>query len=165
MAGEKGDSVAVNGVCLTAVIVTPALGFDCMLETAKSSALGSLAAGETVNLEQAMRLSDRLDGHIVQGHVDTVGTIVALTAEGNSYILKITPRDQKVMPLIAEKGSVTIDGVSLTVVQAGKKFFTVNIIPHTWQNTNLCTKKKGSMVNIETDMMAKYLQRLYANKK
>ena len=162
---KKGDSVAVNGVCLTAVSTSPALTFSFIPETARRSTLGNLKKGDVVNVEQSLRLSDRLDGHIVQGHVDTVGTISSVVKEGNSFVLKITSRDQKVMSLIPEKGSVTIDGISLTVVQVGKNFFTVNIIPYTWENTNLRMKTRGSAVNIETDMVGKYLQKLYAHKK
>lgn len=162
---KKGGSISVDGVCLTAVSVGHKLAFVYMPETAARATTGSLEAGDVVNLEQAMRLADRLDGHMVQGHVDDVGTITSLVAEGNSYILKITPRDAEVSRWIVEKGSVTIDGISLTVVKAVDSWFTVNIIPHTWKETGLNKKLAGSKVNIEADVLAKYLEKLYANKK
>lgn len=157
---KKGESVAVNGVCLTALVSTGGISFVYMPETASRSNLADLAAGDMVNLEHSLRLGDRLGGHIVQGHVDAVGVIEKIISEGNSRVLKIILPDKKTMSLIAEKGSVTIDGISLTVVQAEQDFFTVKIIPHTWNNTNLRAKKIGDKVNVETDMMARYLQKL-----
>lgn len=162
---KKGESIAVDGVCLTAVSVSANLAFEYIPETAARATTPNLRANDVVNLEQAMRLADRLDGHIVQGHVDGVGNITALTAEGNSFILKITPDDASIMRWVAEKGSVTIDGISLTVVEAADAWFTVNIIPHTWKETGLNKKKAGDKVNIEADVLAKYLEKLYANKK
>ncbi|MBI5728808.1 MAG: riboflavin synthase [Candidatus Magasanikbacteria bacterium] len=165
---KKGESIAVNGVCLTTVSVGSAgsaLAFVYMPETALRSTIESLKVGEIVNLEQAMQLGDRLNGHMVQGHVDTVGTISALKKDGNSYALKITPREVGVLRWIVEKGSVAVDGISLTVVMVAKRWFMVKIIPHTWQETNLYTKKAGDRVNIEADILAKYIEKLYANKK
>lgn len=165
---KMGTSINVNGVCSTVTVRAGGLAFTYMPETAERSSISSLVVGEMVNLEQSLRLSDRLDGHIVQGHVDTIGIITSIITEGNSFILRITVRDKKIMPLIAEKGSVTIDGISLTVTGVVKDCFTVKIIPHSWRETNLKTKKKGDTVNVETDMMAKYLQRLlpeYATRK
>lgn len=162
---KKGESIAVNGVCLTVVGLTGGIHFTHMPETAARSTIGKLSVGETVNLERPRRVGDRLDGHIVQGHVDTVGTIAAVTNEGNSHILKIVPRDARLLRFMVEKGSVAIEGISLTVVNVTKTFFTVNIIPHTWEATNLSNKKPGAEVNLEADMLAKYLEKLYAIKK
>lgn len=162
---KKGESIAVNGVCLTVVGLKGGWHFNFMPETATRSTVGSLRRGDMINLEQAMRMDDRLNGHIVQGHVDTIGAITALIKDGDSYILKITPRDAGALRWVVEKGSVTVDGISLTVVKVTKKWFTVNILPYTRQETNLHTKKLGDKVNIEVDVLAKYVEKFYANRK
>lgn len=162
---KKGDSVAVNGVCLTVIGLVRGLHFAYMPETAARSAVGSLKPGDVVNLERPLRLCDRLDGHIVEGHVDTVGVISLLKREGNAQILKITPRGLQVLRWIVEKGSVAVDGISLTVVKTADKWFTVDILPYTWKHTNLHAKETGSLVNLEADVLAKYAEKLYANKK
>lgn len=162
---KKGESIAVNGACLTVVGLDGGLHFAYMPETAARSAVGGLKPGEIVNLERPLRFGDRLDGHIVEGHVDTVGTVSSLKREGNSQILKITPRDPQMLRWIVEKGSVAVDGISLTVIKTADKWFTVGILPYTWKHTNLHAKRTESLVNLEVDVLAKYAEKLYANKK
>ncbi len=159
---KVGDSITVNGVCSTAKKVAAKIEFFYMPETLAKSAAGSLKVGDVVNLEQSMRASDRLDGHIVQGHVDTVGKINKITERGDSYVLEVSPvlKDKSLMKLLAPKGSITIDGISLTVVDVLKNSFTVNLIPYTWEVTDLHTKKIGDLVNLEFDVLAKYIKRL-----
>lgn len=157
---RTGDSIAVNGVCSTVKGLTNStLRFEYMPETLARSTLLGLNKGDKVNMEQSLRLSERLDGHIVQGHVDTVGVIRKLTQEGNSVIFTIEI-PQSFRCYVAVKGSVTIDGVSLTVADVSKKYFTVKIIPYTLTHTNLQSKKMGSEVNVEVDVVAKYVERL-----
>lgn len=152
-----GDSIAVNGVCLTVV----AWGddwwdADVSDETFDRSNLGTLAAGDPVNLERPVRLTDRLGGHIVQGHVDSIGTIVSPVPD-----LQVSmPRE--LTRYVVEKGSITVDGISLTVVDALDDGFTVAIIPHTADVTTLGHKATGDTVNLEVDMMAKYAEKLLA---
>jgi riboflavin synthase len=125
----------------------------------RKTALGSLAVGDLVNLERPMLANGRFDGHIVQGHVDTRGSIASIRQIDNSYIIYIdVPRE--FMRYIVPKGSVTVDGISLTVVDAEDKTLSVSIIPHTWDVTNLNTKRAGDLVNIETDIIGKYIERL-----
>ncbi len=158
---KAGDSIAVNGVCSTVVKGGKTLIFQYMPETLERTTICNIKSGERVNLEESLRLSDRLDGHIVLGHVDTVGEIVEIKSEGNSKIFKIEPRELKrFMKFVAEKGSVTLDGVSLTVVGLGTKYFTVKLIPYTVEHTAFGEKSVGSKVNIEFDILAKYLERL-----
>ncbi len=159
---KVGDSITVNGVCSTAKKVGLKIEFFYMPETLAKSAAGSLKVGDVVNLEQSMRASDRLDGHIVQGHVDTVGKINKITERGESFVLEVAPvlKDKSLMKLLAPKGSITIDGISLTVVDVLKNSFTVNLIPYTWEVTDLHTKKQGDLVNLEFDVLAKYIKRL-----
>lgn len=162
-----GASITVNGVCSTLKKINKGLTFEYMPESLERTSLSDLVVGNIVNLEQSMRADDRLDGHIVQGHVDTVGKIISITPEGNSYIFTIEPREKKYLKMIAEKGSIAIDGISLTVTTTGKKHFTFKIIPYTWDHTNLSNKQTGDMVNIEIDVLAKYLNQFlaYANTK
>ncbi|MSU55652.1 MAG: riboflavin synthase [Candidatus Taylorbacteria bacterium] len=158
---KSGDSVTVNGVCSTIVKGGKTLLFQYMPETLERTTICNIKLGEMVNLEESLRLSDRLDGHIVLGHVDTVGEIVEIKAEGNSKIFEIEPREPKrFMKFIAEKGSITLDGVSLTVVNFGAKYFTVKLIPYTLEHTAFGEKSVGGKVNIEFDILAKYLERL-----
>ncbi len=165
---KVGQSITVNGVCSTAVVVTSKfLKFDYMPETLSKTTLASLKVGQLVNLERSLKLADRLDGHLVSGHVDAVGQIAAIISSGNSKVLTIKLAERKlasssknITKLIVKKGSITVDGVSLTIVTVGRRFFTVHLIPHTWQHTNLAQKKVGSLVNLEFDILAKYLQRL-----
>lgn len=153
-----GDSIAVNGVCLTAVALhTAAFEVDVSLETLACTA--GFAAGTSVNLEKALRLSDRLGGHMVSGHVDGVGTVARCDAVGDNRLLALAaPREM--MKYIARKGSVTINGVSLTVNDVNDTEFTVNLIPHTLQATNLHQLKTGDRANLEADLLARYAERL-----
>ena len=157
---EVGDSVAVNGVCLTATetkrkrFVTQA-----MSETLARSTMGSLKKGSGVNLELPARLSDRLGGHIVQGHVDGVATVARIEEDdGSQRVWFSASRD--ILRYLIDKGSVTLDGVSLTVVEVGETTFQVALIPHTVEVTTLGHLKVGSSVNVEVDMIAKYVERL-----
>ncbi|MGH1502426.1 MAG: riboflavin synthase [Acidimicrobiales bacterium] len=150
-----GDSIAVNGCCLT--VVASGDGWwqaDVSAETRSRTTLGSAAAGDTVNLERAVRAEDRLGGHVVQGHVDAVGEVVAPCPDLHIRVPAELTR------YLVEKGSVTVDGVSLTVVDALDDGFTVAIVPHTASVTTLGAKQPGDPVNLEVDVMAKYVERL-----
>jgi riboflavin synthase len=155
-----GGSVAVNGVCLTAVAVGPA-GFaaDVSAATLAVTTLGRLAAGSRVNLEPPLKAGDPLDGHIVTGHVDGVGEVVSVEAVGGSKRLVVAV-PKALSRYIAAKGSVAVDGVSLTVNAVGAEEFEVNIIPHTQAVTVIGEYERGTAVNIEVDMLARYLERL-----
>lgn len=154
-----GDSIAVNGVCLT-VTTLQKDGFtaDVMAETLRRSDLGALRQGDPVNLERAMAADGRFGGHIVAGHVDGTGTLARKKQEGNAMVLTIAA-DPAILYEIVEKGSITIDGISLTVVSVNQEAFTVSIIPHTGAQTILLDKKTGDPVNLETDVIAKYIRR------
>ncbi|MFC4494916.1 riboflavin synthase [Streptomyces ovatisporus] len=154
---RHGESIAVNGVCLT-VVDTAGGEFtaDVIGETLKRSCLGALRAGSRVNLERPMALGGRLDGHLVQGHVDGTGTITERTEQG-SVAVRIPP---ELARYIVAKGSITVDGVSLTVVEAGDEHFTVSLIPTTLEATTLGVKQAGDPVNLEVDVLAKYVERL-----
>lgn len=158
-----GDSVAVNGVCLTATGKDDG-GFtaDVMHETLDRSSLGSLAAGSHVNLERAMAADGRFGGHIVSGHIDGTGTISAIRTDDNAvwYTVQAAP---SLLRYIVEKGSITIDGISLTVAALDSDSFQVSIIPHTGSETILLGKKAGDVVNLENDIIGKYVQRLLTN--
>ncbi|WP_457634916.1 riboflavin synthase [Persephonella sp.] len=155
-----GDSVALNGVCLTVVeIENGKISFDVSQETAVRSNLPELKTGDPVNLERALRLSDRLGGHIVQGHVDTVGFIKSINLKGQhtEFIFQFPEEFQD---LVVEKGSIAIDGISLTVNYTMDNRISINIIPHTIQNTNLKERKTGDKVNIEFDILGKYIKKM-----
>jgi riboflavin synthase len=155
-----GDSVAVNGVCLTATELDES-GFaaEVMNETLQRSSLRDAASGSTVNLELPLRASDRLGGHIVQGHVDGVGTIRSVLADGFARRIEVeAPAD--LLRYVVVKGSVAVDGVSLTVAALGDASFTVSLIPETLQRTNLGAAQAGTRVNLEVDVLAKYVERL-----
>ena len=157
---QVGDSVAVNGVCLTVTSrAGTLLSFDVSPETLDRSGLGRLASGDQVNLERAMRLSDRLGGHIVTGHIDCVAIVAARREESGNIIFSFRIPSENLRYVI-EKGSVAIDGISLTVNNVAMDSFSVNIIPHTAQMTTLWFKKPGDKVNIETDIIGKYVERL-----
>ena len=157
-----GDSVAVNGACLTAVEVGgEGFAVDCVAETLRRTALGGLAPGDRVNLERPMRLGDRLDGHIVQGHVDGVGTVRAVRPEGDSAVLEIAP-PAGLLRYVVEKGSIAVDGVSLTVASRLADAFTVALIPHTMAVTTLGPGALDRPVNLEVDVVAKYVESLAA---
>lgn len=157
---KVGDSIAVNGVCLT-VTQLAASGFtvDVMPETVSRSSLSALKPGSSVNLERAMAANGRFGGHIVSGHIDGVGTIEKITPDGNAVRYQITA-PFSILRGIVEKGSVAIDGISLTVVKADRERFEVSIIPHTMGETILSEKKPGSIVNLENDVIGKYVERL-----
>ncbi|MFL5867578.1 MAG: riboflavin synthase [Thermoleophilaceae bacterium] len=159
---ESGDSVAVNGVCLTAVAVG-ADGFeaDVMPETLRRSSLGLLADGDKVNLELPLRASDRLGGHVVQGHVDGLGTIESVSEEGFARVLRIAAASE-LLRYVVEKGSIAVDGVSLTVADVDGEGFTVSLIPETLERTNLGDAAPGRSVNLEVDVLAKYVEKLVA---
>jgi riboflavin synthase len=165
LAGElaEGDSVAVNGVCLTATSIDADAGVftaDVILETVRRSSLAEVrAGGAPVNLELPLRASDRLGGHVVQGHVDGVGSIASLREDGFSRRVEIEP-PVELMRYIVEKGSITVDGISLTVAELGPRSFTVSLIPETLDRTNLCVAEVGKVVNLEVDVLAKYVERL-----
>ena len=152
-----GDSIAVNGCCLT-VVAFDATGWDADMsdETLKRTSLGDLQPGDEVNLERPVRLSDRLGGHLVQGHVDGVGEIVEPAPDLHVRC------DRDLLRYVVEKGSITVDGISLTVVDVLDDGFTVAIIPHTLEMTNLRSKGAGARVNLEVDVTAKYVERLLA---
>jgi riboflavin synthase len=157
-----GDSVAVNGVCLTAVDVSDG-GFvtEVMNETLRLSSLGTVASGSNVNLELAVRASDRLGGHIMQGHVDGVGSVSAIEEDGFARRVTIDA-DAEVLRYVVYKGSIAVDGVSLTVAGLDDRSFTVSLIPETLQRTNLGLARVGDTVNLEVDVVAKYVERLMA---
>ena len=155
-----GDSICVGGVCLTAIaLAAPRFAVDVSVETLARTTLGALRAGERVNLEKALRLSDRLGGHLVSGHVDGVGRIVAIEPDARSqrWTLQIPPPLSRYVPV---KGSICIDGVSLTVNDADGDRVGVNLIPHTVAATTFAHKRVGDAVNVEVDLVARYLEKL-----
>ncbi len=157
----EGDSVAVNGVCLTATDLSEA-GFtaDVMHESLDRSSLGGLAEGSPVNLELALRAADRLGGHIMQGHVDGVATIAAVRDDGFARVVTVTPTDPALLRYVVEKGSIAVDGVSLTVARIDAEGFDVSLIPETLERTNLGAAAPGRRVNLEVDVLAKYVEKL-----
>jgi riboflavin synthase len=159
-----GDSVTVNGVCLTVVGCNDTeMKADISPETMKVTTLGSLKAGDPVNLERAMRLGDRLGGHLVTGHVDGIGAIRSRVQEGDALQIAIeAPRD--VLRYCVPKGSITVDGISLTVNEVTDRGFRVTIIPHTAEVTTLGIKQIGDAVNLETDLIGRYVERLLSGR-
>jgi riboflavin synthase len=159
---SEGDSIAVNGVCLTATgLCGPRFGADVMEETLRRSALGELEQGSRVNLELAVRLSDRLGGHMVQGHVDGLGVVAAVRDEGFARIVTVEAAPE-VLRYVVEKGSIAVDGVSLTVARVDDRSFDVSLIPETLERTTLGEAAVGRPVNLEVDMFAKYVEKLVA---
>lgn len=166
MEGMKpGDSMAVNGACLT-VVAFDMRGFSVVLspETLRRTALGRLTPGMAVNLERPLAVSDRLGGHIVQGHVDATGRILSKKPEGDSVIVGISC-PKRLMPYIVEKGFVAVDGISLTIVKKGASSFTISVIPFTMEHTDLREKLVGERVNLEVDILAKYVESLLPSKR
>ena len=157
-----GSSIATSGICFSAIdkgddwFTVEASGATLEVTTA-----GDWLVGETVNLERSLRIGDELGGHIVFGHVDAVGEILALEPAGESYRLEVRV-PKSLAPLIAVKGSIAVDGISLTVNEADADRFAVNVIPHTWRATNLCEREPGDRVNVEIDMLARYVARQLA---
>lgn len=159
---HPGDSIAVNGVCLTADEVLPH-GFiaDVMPETMQRTGFKTLSPGTTVNLERAMAAGGRFGGHMVSGHIDDVGSIISRTVDDNAILLQIM-LPEALAVLTVQKGSITIDGVSLTIAALSDATVTVSLIPHTAMATTLHQKKPGDLVNIECDLIGKYIQRFLA---
>jgi riboflavin synthase len=158
------QSVAHNGICLTVVSINDTLyTVTAIGETIKKTNLSYWQKGDTVNLERAMKLGDRLDGHIVQGHVDQIGNCI-LAKETNGSWLYTFEYDASLNNITIEKGSITVNGVSLTVVDSRKNEFSVAIIPYTFEHTNFNTFQSGTIVNLEFDVIGKYVSRLYSNK-
>ena len=157
---EIGDSIAVNGVCLTITGMSGHLfTADVMAETIRRSNLGTLSSGSRVNLERAMAADGRFGGHIVSGHIDGTGVITEYTREENAIWVTITC-DKKLLKYIIEKGSITIDGISLTVAKVDDEGFQVSVIPHTGEETILLKKASGDLVNLENDIIGKYVDKL-----
>ena len=157
---KTGDSVAVDGVCLTAkVISVDDFVADVSAETLSRTTLGKLGTGDKVNMERALRVSDRLGGHIVSGHIDGTARLQAKTKEGESVKLSFV-LGKELLRYLINKGSIAIDGISLTVNEVMDMGFSVNIIPHTAQNTTILDKKAGDEANIEVDVIGKYVERL-----
>lgn len=157
-----GDSVAVNGCCLTAVAVEgDRVSFDCIAETMRLTSLGELEEGRRVNLELAMRASDRLGGHFVSGHIDGTGTIARTEEASGEWVLEVSC-DKALTDQCVLKGSITLDGVSLTLTRVEDGLVGVALIPHTLDVTNLGEKGVGQRINIETDLIGKYVQRYLA---
>lgn len=157
---KLGDSISVNGACLTAVSLSAdEFSVDLSPETMRRTSLGNLNAGGVVNLERALAASDRMGGHIVQGHVDGTGRITSTRDDGDSIIFSVRA-PKKLMPYIVEKGFIAVDGISLTVVKVGTSSFTLAVIPYTLRNTNLQTLSVGARVNLEADILAKYVENL-----
>lgn len=151
-----GDSISTNGICLTVVeFGENYFSADVMPETFRKTTLSD----RNFNLERALKVDERLGGHIVSGHIDGVGKILSITAEGNALLIKITA-ESHLLKQTAPKGSVALDGISLTIADANEENFTVSMIPHTREVTNFKNKRFGSLVNIETDILAKYLERM-----
>jgi len=162
---ELGASVAVNGVCLTVVECLPdALRFDVGPETLRVSALGDLAPGDPVNLERPMRLGDFVGGHLVQGHVDDIGQIAAVGRDGETARVRIQWRGHAIAAQLVPKGSIAVDGISLTVAALDADAFEVMVIPHTLAVTTLGRAAVGRRVNLETDMIGKYVQRVLSQR-
>ena len=154
-----GDSIAVNGVCLTVVDYDGSgFGADVMNETFSRSSLGSLVSGSTVNLERAMSAQGRFGGHIVSGHIDGTGLIKNIRKDANAVWFEISS-DKKILDYIVEKGSIAIDGISLTVAGVTNTSFQVSVIPHTLDATTLGKRKRGDLVNLENDVIGKYIKK------
>ena len=157
---RAGDSVAVNGVCLTAVgLCGDRFGADVMNETLRRSSLAEVRSGTKVNLELALAANARLGGHFVQGHVDGVGAVSAVRDDGFARVVTVQA-DPELLRYVVEKGSITVDGVSLTVASIDEASFTVSLIPETLERTNLGTAAPGTPVNLEVDILAKYVEKL-----
>ena len=155
-----GESVAVNGTCLTVAALEPPV-FACQLtpETLSRTNLGDLASGDRVNLEPALRVGDSLGGHMVQGHVDATGTVLARTARGDSVVMRYSAPPE-VMRYAIVKGSIAVDGVSLTITEVDARSFAVSLVQYTQEHTNLTQKPLEARVNLEVDLFAKYVERL-----
>ena len=159
---KLGDSIAVNGTCLTVTSLEEgSFSVDTMPETLRRTNLGLLTPGAPVNLEQALTLSTPLGGHITQGHVDATGSLVSTDPEGDALMMRFEAPPQ-VMKYVVEKGFIAVDGISLTVVEWDESSFTVSVVRYTQDNTNLGVRKPGDVVNLEVDILAKYAEKLLA---
>lgn len=158
---SDGDSIAVNGVCLTAVGMCKGerFGADVMHETLRRSSLGAMEPGSTVNLELPLRATDRLGGHVVQGHVDGVGVVANAVTDGFARVVTIEA-GRDTLKYVVEKGSIAVDGISLTVARVDDTSFDVSLIPETIERTTLGTAEPGTTVNLEVDVLAKYVEKL-----
>ena len=157
-----GDSIAINGACLTVVTQGEnTFGLDLSPETLRRTSLGNLVPGHRINLERPLAVSDRLGGHIVQGHVDGTGRVMSSKPDEDCVIFRVRS-PKRLMKYIVEKGFVTVDGISLTVVKRGASSFTLSVIPYTLHNTNLQDKVTGDRVNLEADIVAKYVENMLA---
>ncbi len=155
-----GDSVAINGCCLTvAEFTTSGVAFDLLAQTLRVTSLGRLATGSVVNLERAMMVGDRFGGHFVQGHVDSIGEITRLERSGQDHIIDVS-LPAEIHRLCVDKGSLTLDGISLTIAALTTDAATFWITPHTWDHTHLHVAQLGQLVNLEVDMLAKYVDKL-----
>jgi len=162
---HEGDSIAVNGVCLTALdIKTDSFAADVSEETLAKSTLGSLSAGSAVNLERAVTPETRLGGHIVQGHVDACGKFVEAIQNGDFWTVRIS-FPAEIGQYLVYKGSISVEGISLTIAALTDDYFEIAVIPKTWQLTNLSTLKTGDAVNLEADVIAKYVERILLYRK
>ncbi len=156
---KLGDSIAVNGICLTVTSFTKDIfTADVMPETWRRCSISQLSKGQLVNLERAMPMNGRFGGHIVSGHIDGIGKIQGMKREENAVLYEILA-EEKILRYVIEKGSIAIDGISLTVTNVTDKSFSVSVIPHTVQNTNLKERKKGEFVNLEADCIGKYVSK------
>ena len=157
---KLGDSIAVNGTCLTVVeLAGEQFRVDLAPESLRRTSLGELSVGSVANLERPLAAGDRLGGHIVQGHVDASGRVMSIRPEGDCYIFRVRV-PKRLMPYVVEKGFIAVDGISLTVVKRGAASFTISVIPYTFCHTNLKDKLVGSRVNLEVDILAKYVESL-----
>lgn len=161
---QLGDSVAVNGCCLTAVAFTEdRIEFDLLAESVRLTSIDGIGPGGKVNLERALLPTTRMGGHFVSGHVDGVGIIETIEPRGKDFYLRIKP-DSESLKYIVHKGCISIDGISLTVAAVDETGFEIWLIPHTMEVTNLHTKKNGDRVNLEFDLIAKYVEKMFAPK-
>ncbi len=155
-----GDSISVNGACLTVTSMENGLfSVNVMPETLRRTDLGGLKSEDRVNLERPLTLNSRLGGHFMQGHIDDTGRVMSVTCDGDAYIMEIAA-SSGLMRYIVSKGFIGVDGVSLTVVNRIDSSFSVSLVSYTWEHTNLCVKKPGALVNLEVDILAKYLEQL-----
>ena len=160
---RNGDSFSINGVCLTVTEISSGnFSVDAVGETISKTTIGKLSPGSIVNLETALQLSQKLGGHLVQGHVNGIGSISEIKKLGENFSLSVAVPTELAKYLIKE-GSIAVDGISLTIAQTTENKCTFSIIPHTWKNTNLNTKKAGEKVNIEIDVIAKYVERFLSH--
>ena len=162
----RGGSIAINGICLTLIAKqdTKTFSVEVMPETVKKTTIGLLSIGDYVNLELSVSTADLFAGHLVQGHVDGTAVITAIEPEGNGRIFRFNV-NKNLSQYMIEKGSVAVNGISLTIIEAGKDFFTVGIIPYTWSHTMLQYSNIGDLVNIEVDVIAKYVEKFVSLRK